>query len=102
MTSLTTDARENRVIGTSGHLAIGCTCSPCHPERARVDASASRRIYAFFKDLLLVVLAALREIFDEAAYDRFLARKKSERSVESYCAFLREQELDIARKPRCC
>lgn len=49
-----------------------------------------------------VFLAALREIFDEAAYDRFLLRTHSGRSTASYREFLREQETGIARKPRCC
>ncbi len=49
-----------------------------------------------------VFLAALREIFDESAYDRFLSRTHSARSVASYRAFLREREAGIARKPRCC
>ena len=46
--------------------------------------------------------AMLREIFDESAYDRFLARTGNERSVASYRAFTRERESSLARKPRCC
>jgi hypothetical protein len=102
MTSLTTEARENRVIGTLGHRAIGCTSSSCHPERARVNASASRRILGFFQDALHIILAALHEIFDESAYQRFLVRTGTTRSVVSYRAFLHERESGVARRPRCC
>ena len=55
-----------------------------------------------FRKLLHLVLATLREIFDENAYERFLQRTDSVRSVESYGAFLREKEAVTARKPRCC
>jgi hypothetical protein len=47
-------------------------------------------------------LAILREVFDESAYERFLARTGDERSVASYRAFTRERESSLARKPRCC
>jgi hypothetical protein len=47
-------------------------------------------------------IAALREIFDEAPYHRFLQRTGMQRSVESYRAFMREREAGIARKTRCC
>jgi hypothetical protein len=51
---------------------------------------------------LSIILAALREIFDESAYDRFLLRMQLARSAESYREFLRERESIVARKPRCC
>jgi hypothetical protein len=46
--------------------------------------------------------AMLREIFDEAAYGRFLARTGNHRSSASYREFLRERETATASKPRCC
>jgi hypothetical protein len=49
-----------------------------------------------------LIMAALYEIFDEAAYSRFLKRKLAERSRESYAEFLRENEIVTARRPRCC
>jgi hypothetical protein len=49
-----------------------------------------------------VVLAVLREIFDESAYERFLSRTGSLRSSASYREFLREREIVMATKPRCC
>lgn len=53
---------------------------------------------SFFK----VLIATLREIFDENAYQRFLLRTGEVASVESYRAFLQERDEGIARKPRCC
>jgi len=49
-----------------------------------------------------IVLAALREIFDESAYRRFLERKRIVSSRKAYAEFLREHELLRARRPRCC
>ena len=46
--------------------------------------------------------ATLREIFDEAAYDRFLLRHAAAPSRAAYAAFRRETETDKARRPRCC
>jgi hypothetical protein len=48
------------------------------------------------------LLAALREIFDEAAYARFLRRTQMTHSREAYAAFWRERESVHARRPRCC
>jgi hypothetical protein len=49
-----------------------------------------------------VLLATLREIFDESAYARFLARHGLSASQLSYAAFLSDQEGIKARRPRCC
>ena len=49
-----------------------------------------------------ILLAALREIFDEAAYDRFLYRKQMAVSPASYAAFLQEFEEKKTRRPKCC
>ena len=57
-----------------------------------------RNLSSFFK----IVLATLREIFDENAYQRFLARTGRESCTETYAAFMREREAHMARKPRCC
>ena len=51
---------------------------------------------------LKIVLATLREIFDENAYQRFLVRTGSATSTESYRAFMQEREVATARRPRCC
>jgi hypothetical protein len=57
-----------------------------------------RRIPRFWH----VLRAALREIFDESAYDRFLVRNRLDSSSEAYAAFRHEHELAKSRRPRCC
>jgi hypothetical protein len=49
-----------------------------------------------------ILLAALREIFDEAAYARFLRRREMTSSPEAYSAFWSECEAGHARRPKCC
>jgi hypothetical protein len=49
-----------------------------------------------------VMMETLREIFDENAYARFLARQGTRPSRKSYADFLRENEATRARRPRCC
>jgi hypothetical protein len=51
---------------------------------------------------LQIVRSVLREIFDESAYARFLARRQFATSPEAYAEFLRENELNRGRRPRCC
>ncbi len=50
----------------------------------------------------VLLSAALREIFDESAYLRFLERHQMASSCTAYAAFLHENELAKARRPRCC
>jgi hypothetical protein len=49
-----------------------------------------------------VLLATLREIFDESAYARFLSQRELVSSKAAYAAFRREYEVAKARRPRCC
>jgi len=49
-----------------------------------------------------ILLATLREIFDEAAYARFLLRTRMTSSVEAYAAFRQEFEEAKTRRPKCC
>ncbi len=51
---------------------------------------------------LRLLRAALAEIFDEAAYARFLARTGAAPSRASYAEFLRENARVRERRPRCC
>ncbi len=46
--------------------------------------------------------ATLREIFDEAAYSRFLQRSRLSSSAAAYQAFCRERDLIRARQAKCC
>jgi hypothetical protein len=49
-----------------------------------------------------LMIAALREIFDESAYDRFLLRTNASRSAASYRDYMCERDAALAKKPRCC
>ena len=49
-----------------------------------------------------IFLAVLREIFDEAAYARFLQRAQMTSSPAAYAAFWRERESAHNRRARCC
>ena len=44
----------------------------------------------------------LREIFDESAYERYLAREGTARSTGSDRDFLKERSALLSRKARCC
>lgn len=48
-----------------------------------------------------ILMNTLREIFDEAAYARFLERTQIASSPSAYAAFCRERE-NKAPRPRCC
>ena len=52
------------------------------------------------KAVAVVVRDALREIFDEAAYARFLQRHQCASTPQAYAHFM--EERDPGRKPRCC
>lgn len=54
------------------------------------------------RNLVATTLAILREIFDEAAYERFLRRTGAASSSEVYEAFRREFEEAKIRRPKCC
>jgi hypothetical protein len=49
-----------------------------------------------------ILMATLREIFDEAAYARFLGRAGMVSSSAAYAAFRREFEEVKERRPKCC
>ena len=53
-------------------------------------------------DIAATAVATLREIFDEAAYTRFLGRAGMASSSEAYAAFRREFEEAKVRRPKCC
>jgi hypothetical protein len=49
-----------------------------------------------------IIVDALREIFDEAAYARFLGRTGMTSSSAAYAAFRREFDEAKVRRPKCC
>ncbi|MGB8128419.1 MAG: hypothetical protein WCG81_01365 [Candidatus Angelobacter sp.] len=89
MTKPTTEARRHG--GKSGDRGIA--------KSGHRKASLAREM---MNRAMRTITAALREIFDESAYDRFLLRTHASRSVTSYRAFTRERDAAIQKKPRCC
>jgi len=60
------------------------------------------RIRRMISDLASTAIAILREIFDEAAYARFLSRVGLASSSAAYAAFRQEFEEAKVRRPKCC
>ena len=60
------------------------------------------RVREFLHGFFRVGAAALREIFDESAYARFLERTGQSSSRTAYAGFLRERAASQERRPRCC
>ncbi len=54
------------------------------------------------RELFGLIVAAMREIFDESAYQRFLDRSRLESSPNAYAIFRQENEQAKSRRPRCC
>jgi hypothetical protein len=101
-------------VATNGHVG---TASPgCSVERSSTgfacgktkaattsgNLGVTRSFAAKLKFFLRVVSAALREIFDESAYARFLSQRQLVSSRAAYAAFRQEYESAKARRPRCC
>ena len=59
-------------------------------------------ISTWFTGLIRLLLSTVREIFDESAYTRFLARHSISSCPNAYAAFLREHGAAKARRPKCC
>jgi hypothetical protein len=60
------------------------------------------RVRTVISDFAVTVVATLREIFDETAYERFLTRAGMAPSRASYAAFRLEFEEAKVRRPKCC
>jgi len=71
------------------------------PARSQKSEDRSQNM-KYVRSFLQIVIAILREIFDENAYQRFLARTGRESSTETYAAFMREREAGMATRPKCC
>ena len=63
---------------------------------------AIRLLAEQLKSCAQIFLAALREIFDESAYARFLSQRQLASSRAAYASFRREYEVTKSRRPRCC
>lgn len=78
-----------------GTAALGCPVE-------RSSTSLRDRFARRLKSFLPVLIATLREIFDESAYARFLNQRHLVSSRAAYAAFRQEHEVTKARRPRCC
>ena len=76
--------------------------TPGQAEATEKYRRTRRNAISAIRKFLRILVATLREIFDENAYQRFLVRKGSAASVQSYREFQREREAAMATKPRCC
>jgi hypothetical protein len=72
------------------------------PAERRHAGPPGASVSAWFLAVAALLLSTLREIFDESAYSRFLARHRMNSCPSAYAAFLREQERTKARRPKCC
>ena len=68
-----------------------------HGEESGDRVIARDRVIGKTRAFFSTVRGALREIFDESAYDRFLLRTNAKRSVASYCDFTRERDALMLR-----
>ncbi len=59
-------------------------------------------VFSGFKQALTLFHATLREIFDEAAYERFLASHQLTNSADAYAHFQSDRRIAQERRPRCC
>ncbi len=86
---------------------------PCHPERSGLSAKRTirgiegplhqgRGLWLRINRVRCLAAAVLREVFDEAAYHRFLVRNHQTASAQSYAAFRRDHEALTVSRPRCC
>ena len=54
------------------------------------------------RSIVRLLWIALKEIFDEASYERYLAQHGVLPTVDSYAGFLQESQSKRERGPRCC
>ena len=91
------------VIGRSGDRKGEFTTEARrHGEESGDRVIARDRVIGKMRAFFSTMRGMLREIFDESAYDRFLMRTHTSRSIASYRAFTRERDAAMRRKPRCC
>lgn len=64
--------------------------------------SELKPIWVSFLAFSALIRAILSEIFDESAYQRYLARHALANSPSSYRGFLREASSNPRPKARCC
>jgi hypothetical protein len=77
------------------------TLSTTHLATAALGCPVEQRS-TWFRHVLQLLLATVREIFDESAYQRFLTHHHLNSSRRSYALFLEDQETRKVRQPKCC
>ncbi len=106
----------NDQIASTGHVGTAAPGCPVERSSTAVAGSAAKpglispikaagaieRWAARLKSFHRIFNAALREIFDESAYARFLSQRQLVSSRAAYAAFREEYETAKARRPRCC
>ena len=90
---------EPQSNSSSRVAAERCLAGPFDFAQGRLTGAS---VPAWLLAVTRLLLSALREIFDEAAYSRFLARHEMSSCPSAYAEFLREQEGIKARRPKCC
>ena len=79
--------------------------SICHPERSGMVEGPLHSLRSLWERIVAArkrAAAILREIFDESAYERFLAQHQLSSSAAAYSSFCHERDHNRARRPRCC
>ena len=79
---------------------VGMTALGCPVERS--STRSLLRAIEQLKSCAQIFFAALREIFDESAYARFLNQKQLVSSRAAYASFRQENEAAKTRRPKCC
>ncbi len=81
--------------------STGVACGTAKPGLT-LRLGTIKRLAAPLKSFSRIFSAALREIFEESAYARFLSQRQLVSSRAAYAAFRQEYEIAKARRPRCC
>jgi hypothetical protein len=76
------------------------TCGDGRPRPS--DRAKLGSLLSTLSKIASVSLAMLREIFDESAYERFLAQHQLTSNAAAYSSFCHERDHSRARRPRCC
>jgi hypothetical protein len=105
--NLTTETRRHgegsgdRGIGGSGDLPA--SEMPGHDSSRAAKRKMNWALtLAALGEVVAITGATLREIFDQSAYERFLARTGLTHSAASYRAFQSERDAVAASRARCC
>jgi hypothetical protein len=97
---------SNEFYDSAMNRDLRIACSPAiktdHPITCARPITRFFSVPAVTRKVMHTLRAALREIFDESAYDRFLWKTSATRSAASYRAFTQERDAAMMKRPRCC